>query len=286
MPRIRTIKPEFFSHEELAEKSAHARLLAIGLLTLADCKGRLRWVPMLVHAQVFPWEASVDIETLLGELISASYLLHYEVDGKRYVQITNFLKHQRISGKEASYESLIPPPPENPIKTNAKQGKHPDASQGSTQVPLGTEEQRNRGTGEEGTGEEGTGEQGKESLSASSGRCEYSGEFERFWNVFPRQRRSKKQEAYRKWKQALKRVDAQTLISRAADYAESELGRSEYAVMPGVWLNAGMWEDEPEAWKRRGSKGTTQKTFDQQKLDNTRDAVAEWVPPEMRANAR
>jgi len=31
MPRIRTIKPEFFSHEDLAAKSAHARLLAIGL---------------------------------------------------------------------------------------------------------------------------------------------------------------------------------------------------------------------------------------------------------------
>jgi hypothetical protein len=155
MARIRTIKPEFFSHELLGGKSAHARLLAIGLLTLADCEGRLRWVPMQIHAQVFPWEASVKIETLLMELIDASYLVHYEVDGKRYVQITNFRKHQRLSGKEAGYESIIPAPPEKTANTNVLQGENgeapvnqPDASRGSVGNPLGTGEHRNIGTGE------------------------------------------------------------------------------------------------------------------------------------------
>lgn len=166
MPRIRTIKPEFFSHEELSAKSPYARLLAIGLLTLADCKGRLRWVPMQVHAQVFPWEAMVKIEELLGELIACKYLLHYEVDGKRYVEIVNFLKHQRLSGKEANYDSKIPPPPKVPDpkppntekpnvlpdKTGEATGNYLDASQadsqGSIGNPLGTEEQRNIGTEE------------------------------------------------------------------------------------------------------------------------------------------
>jgi hypothetical protein len=152
MARIRSIKPEFFSHEILASKSAHARLLAIGLLTLADCEGRLRWVPMQVHSQVFPWEASVNIEVLLGELLDVSYVIHYEVDGKRYVQIPNFRKHQRLTGKEAAYASLLPPPPEKPNKTLDKTGeaigKQCDVSQGSTQMSLGTGEQGNIGTEE------------------------------------------------------------------------------------------------------------------------------------------
>lgn len=152
MPRIRTIKPEFFSHEELSAKSAYARLLAIGLLTLADCEGRLRWVPMQVHSQVFPWEAEVKIEVLLSELIDCNYVVHYEVDGKRYVEICNFKKHQRLSGKEASFDSRLPPPPVRPIKTQGETGEaevqQTNASQGSGENPLGTEEQGNRGTEE------------------------------------------------------------------------------------------------------------------------------------------
>lgn len=108
----------------------------------------------------------------------------------------------------------------------------------------------------EGKGEEGKGEEGKVPILSASetegGRREYSEEFEEFWNEFPKQRRTKKQEAYRKWKLALKRADAGLLIRRASDYANSEQGRSEYAVMPSVWLSAAMWEDEPEAWIRSG----------------------------------
>ena len=147
MPRIRTIKPEFFSHEELASKSPHARLLAIGLLTLADCEGRLRWVPMQVHSQVFPWEATVKIEELLGELLDVGYLFHYEVEGKRYVEIVNFTKHQRLSGKEAKYESRLPARPQDcekpndlPIEGGEEKGKRQSASPGTL---------RNRGTGEQ-----------------------------------------------------------------------------------------------------------------------------------------
>lgn len=164
MPRIRTIKPEFFSHEDLASKSAHARLLAIGLLTLADCEGRLRWVPMQVHAQVFPWEelgkhpgaSPGSIEDLLGELIDVGYVLHYEVTGKRYVEIVNFRKHQRLSGKELQYKSRCPQPPSGVAKSSDFQGetgeatgKHLGASPGSIGNPLGTGEHRNIGTGEQ-----------------------------------------------------------------------------------------------------------------------------------------
>ena len=169
MPRIRTIKPEFFSHEILASKSAHARLLAIGLLTIADREGRLRWVPMQVHAQVFPWEAPGEafesIEVLLGELIECDYVTHYEVEGKRYIEINNFCKHQRISGKEAAYPSKIPPPPsktsKNPEESGEASGCFPEKRRGASPrsggVPLGTEEQRNRGTEEQGNRREGEG---------------------------------------------------------------------------------------------------------------------------------
>lgn len=261
MARIRTIKPEFFSHEELASKSPHARLLALGLLTLADCEGRLRWVPMQVHSQVFPWEAEVKIEVLLGELISVGYVFHYETDGKRYVQVVNFTKHQRITGKEASYRSRLPAPPKKdpseptkhrdlPSENGETLGKHPGTSQGNSGKPLGTGEQgnqRNRGT-----------EDKDMSVSETeSGRKVYSDEFETFWTNYPRQRRSKKGDAYRKWKAAIKNTTPERLIARCKDYAASNLGRGEFACMPSVWLSGEMWLDAPEAWSSiSGSKQT------------------------------
>ena len=39
LQRIRTIKPEFFLHEDLARVSFAGRLLYIGLWTVADCVG-------------------------------------------------------------------------------------------------------------------------------------------------------------------------------------------------------------------------------------------------------
>lgn len=152
MARIRTIKPEFFYHEELAKISPHARLLAIGMLCLADCEGRIRWVPMQVHSQVFPWEDNVKIEVLLGEVSGCGYCFPYEVLGKRYVQICNFRKHQRLSGKELSYKSLIPPPPTEsnvlPPENGEVPVKHLGTSRGSSGNPLGTGEHRNIGTEE------------------------------------------------------------------------------------------------------------------------------------------
>lgn len=244
MARIRSIKPEFFSHEGLAATSAHARLLAIGLLTLADCEGRLRWVPMQVHAQVFPWEAMVKIEVLLGELISCGYVVHWEHDGKRYVAVVNFRKHQRLSGKEAEYESRLPEPPGESQKTNELPsenseaiGKHPDDSLGSTRNPLGTGEQGNIGTGEH------------SNKSVRKRTQVYSEDFQKFWSSFPESRRTKKKDAFRCWKLAIASEDPARLIARAVEYSQSDSGRGQYAVMPSVWLNSGMWDDDEAAWK-------------------------------------
>ena len=251
MARIRTIKPEFFSHELLASKSAQARLLAIGLLTLADCEGRLRWVPMQVHAQVFPWEASVNIEVLLGELMDASYVVHYEAEGKRYVEVVNFKKHQRLSGKEAAYESRYPAPPKDLQKTNdfidktgEATGKHLDTSLGSGRNPLGTGEHRNLGTGEHRN-------IGIVPAAKVVSKKEYSDDFEDFWEAYPRIRREKKGDAFKSWKIALTKKPAEYLIQRAKDYASSDQGQSQFSRGPAVWLNSEMWEDAPEAWVTR-----------------------------------
>lgn len=66
MARIRTIKPEFWTDEDMAEVSEPACLLAIGLLNYADDEGYFNANPKLIKAAVFPIrEPSVPIPVLI-----------------------------------------------------------------------------------------------------------------------------------------------------------------------------------------------------------------------------
>ena len=93
MARARNIKPGFFRNADLVELPMEARLLFIGLWTLADREGRLEDRPKQIKMEIFPAD-SVDCDVLLVRLASTGMVVRYEVDGKRYLQVVNFTKHQ------------------------------------------------------------------------------------------------------------------------------------------------------------------------------------------------
>lgn len=106
--RARTIKPGFFKNEQLAELPMAARLLFAGLWCLADREGRLEDRPRRIKAELFPYD-DLDVEPLLQALADHGFIVRYSVDGARYIQVTNFTKHQSPHPREAASE--IPPPP-------------------------------------------------------------------------------------------------------------------------------------------------------------------------------
>ncbi len=106
MARIRTIKPDFFKHEDLAELPAMTRLLFIGLWTQADRAGRLEDRPKRLKVEIFPYE-EYDIESGLKDLETQGFIVRYDNSG-RFIQISNFSKHQQPNIKEK--ESTIPAP--------------------------------------------------------------------------------------------------------------------------------------------------------------------------------
>lgn len=108
MSRIRTIKPEFFTDEEIAACTPLARLLFVGLWTLADRDGRLEDRPARIKVQTLPYD-QVDADDLLAELERGRFVIRYEVDGRRYLQIRTFGDHQRPNLREPA--STIPPVP-------------------------------------------------------------------------------------------------------------------------------------------------------------------------------
>lgn len=107
MARARNIKPGFFKNADLVELPFEYRLLFIGLWTLADREGRLEDRPKQIRMELFPAD-NVDTNKGLDALQALGFVRRYEVDGKRFVQVVNFGKHQNPHMNEA--KSTIPAP--------------------------------------------------------------------------------------------------------------------------------------------------------------------------------
>lgn len=97
MARIRSIKPEFWSSEQVMECSVTARLMFIGMWNFADDLGRIPLSVKSIKAKVFPSDemASEIILGMIAELSRNGLLQPYTVDGVEFLQITGW-HHQRI----------------------------------------------------------------------------------------------------------------------------------------------------------------------------------------------
>ncbi len=99
MARIRTIKPEFWTSEQVMSCTPTARLLFIGMWNFADDSGVISYSPVQIKAKVFPGDtfSSVEIKTMINELISNDLVrLFRPLDGKLYLFISGWNKHQKI----------------------------------------------------------------------------------------------------------------------------------------------------------------------------------------------
>lgn len=127
--RARNIKPGFFANEDLAEIDPMGRLLFIGLWMLADREGRLEDRPKRLKGTIFPYD-NCDIDALLNDLQKYGFILRYEVDGMKCIQIVNFTKHQNPHPKEA--QSKLPPP-ENHVDSGTTTYQVPRSKGGSNE---------------------------------------------------------------------------------------------------------------------------------------------------------
>jgi hypothetical protein len=108
MPRIRTIKPEFPQSESMGRVSREARLLFILLWTICDDAGRTRAASRMLASLLYPYDddAAKRIDGWLKELERENCVVRYKVDGSTYLQICNWLNHQKIDKPSGS---KIPP---------------------------------------------------------------------------------------------------------------------------------------------------------------------------------
>lgn len=113
MPRIRTIKPEFFRHHDLylAEQDSKLpiRVAFSGLWCSSDKEGRFKWKPTQLKLDILPYD-ELNFTEVLECLVKNEFIVKYIVDEKEYGFIPTFKEHQRITGTEKDYDSKLPPP--------------------------------------------------------------------------------------------------------------------------------------------------------------------------------
>ena len=162
MPRIRTIKPEFWSSPDVAKASAVARLAYIGMWNWADDYGRGTLNLKELEGFIFPNDdikelsvgTSENFRRVVKEVVDTFGIIIYEVHGRTYYAIPTWADHQRTERKAKS-KYPAPEDGEN-VSDQWSDGSSytflrtasevPTQSGGSSRKP----EHRNRGTGEQG----------------------------------------------------------------------------------------------------------------------------------------
>lgn len=146
MARIRTIKPEFFRHEELqdlaAKHGAHVMLVFAALWGHCDKAGRFEWKPRTLKLDILPF-LEFDMGAVLDLLEAAGLMESYTVDGKRYGLIPTFVDHQNIGGKEKEAPAKYPEPPKKEAGNGGGSSGEVTEKQRETQEGKGREEEGN-----------------------------------------------------------------------------------------------------------------------------------------------
>ena len=234
MARIRTIKPEFFTSEDIVSLSPLARLLYIAIWCEADKEGRMAWKPLTFKLRYFPAD-DCDINSLCEELTARNLVVPY---GNGYAYIPSFKAHQHINPRESA--SQIPEP-------NATVTRRPR---------VGTRHSR---ASDAQVGREGKGKEGKDNPPTPPGGDDDDlPGFAEFWDAWPKNdRKQDRAKCSAKWaKEKLDSVSAKIMADVEAK-KRTQKWREGFVEAPLVYLNNRRWEDgeaasAPDWWMSAG----------------------------------
>lgn len=125
MARIRTVKPEFWSSEQVMELSPLARLTFIGMWNFCDDAGVHPASAKTLKAEIFPSDdlTADRVAELVAEMIQHGLVEAFEHGGKTYWAVTGWTKHQRIDKPTFRH----PRPDTTPPKASAIDDQSPKA---------------------------------------------------------------------------------------------------------------------------------------------------------------
>ncbi len=243
MARIRTIKPEFFSSEQIVECSSNARLTFVGMWCFCDDGGVHPASVKRLKMEVWPGDdvTSEDIAHYVNELIANGLLLEFEAEHegeKRRFWAVRGWHHQKIDRPNVKY----------PSPSDGRVIDEPSTSDHRLFADL------DRRTLVEHSPPESKGREGKRkgedsppivppTANGSQANGDYDPEFEVWWQRVPR--KVGKGGARKAYRAARRKADVRTLADGIERYAEQVAGKDpQYIAHPATWLNQERWLDE------------------------------------------
>lgn len=252
--RIRSTRPEFWTSKRIASVSWDARLVLKALESYVDDNGvgefdYEKLIPAIFPRDYFrnPRETFAKVSEAVSQLKEAGLLWIYETKDIENpektltaVYISNWDTVQRIDKPQAgrirrpdgtlSYKESV-------IRESVANSPEVVANVPESLAP-GTEEQGNRGTGEQYSLRSTEVETRKEPKPTA-----YPEDFERFWSVYPAKR--DKRGALKAFKEAKKRADVETIIAGAQRYAAwCGMNPERKIKYPQGWLSGDRWTDD------------------------------------------
>ncbi len=239
MPRIRTLKPEAWSHRKVGRLSIPARQLWTVMITQADDDGREIADPGQLRVLAFPYDREITDEQVAGwrdEIAAPGLIQLYEVDGVLYAHFPSWRDHQRIHRNHYT-PSKLPPPPHELSGTST--GPVPDMSGTSTgEVPP-----EGKGRDRRTTTAPGAVAPGRSKAADAPGFTEW------FWPLYPKH--VARARALRAWNRLKPSEAVQAEMRVALERQVKSEGwtkdNGQYVPHPASWLNGQRWTDEVEA---------------------------------------
>jgi hypothetical protein len=248
VPRIRTIKPEFWDSPGTASASLRARLFFISLWNWADDWGVGTANPKQLIGFAFPNDDDVTVAEfprLRTEVATCYGVQWYEVENRPYYAIPSWDDHQK-NERRANRRN---PTPDQGIPTDTEM--HGDSAPTRGGSALGTGEQGNRGTGEQG--------------NSSPAPAVLASEFDRAWAHWPK--KVERKQAAARFATVARRMDLSELVAHIIRFGDAYAETTERQFVPalGAWLNGERWTDELPT--RRQANNVKQSRADENAAD-------------------
>lgn len=219
------IYAKIWTSEQFGKISDKAKLLYIGMITLADDDGRLRGNPLYLRSQIFTYNDMPldEVKQLRDEIVSTGLINVYTVDNFEYIEHPKWEEYQTIR-KDLYSPSSLPP-------------RHASVTDSLRKSTLS-----------------------KDKLSKDKVRDIYTPKFEKFWSLYPK--KVGKKNAFEQWKK-LTDAERNKTLDDIPKRSEDDKWVNGYIKDPERYLKNRQWEDEiirPRAEKKPERKVDNFKT--------------------------
>jgi hypothetical protein len=220
----RIIKESICTSDNIDQLSAFQETMFYRLIVNCDDYGRMDARPKILASKLFPLKdiRTAQIEDGLRALTSAELVIIYEVDGKPFLQMKTWERHQQIRAKKSKYPS--PESGKNVSDSICNQMIADDSK--CPRNPIQSESESNPNP--------------KDVCAALDAN------FETFWNAYPRHTNKKAaQSAFNKINPDadLLNIMLQSLAAWSKSPQWTKDG-GQFIPHPATWLNGRRWEDE------------------------------------------